>query len=451
MVLQKLYFPFSERSGVNNHSLAHLKTVGPGPNIRRSKGQHATESMAAASGSPIVHSVIGDRLYITQGVDSFPASDDFHCFKPSEKIEYFPFCDDFGPMNFLCVVHFIEQLEQALDENPKGKVFYMVDDGKRNLANAVFLLGSYMLLSLEMHTDDVVENFSWVNADLVEDFRDATFSAPSFRLAIADCWRGLAKGMQLSWVRRAAPGNAMWGRINIEQYAHYDCPLQGDLHEVVPGLIFAFKGPVDLGALEYLDDARGHRHFSPAFCADMLNDMDVATVVRLNAAEYDGAVFNAHGIRLLDIPFADCTAPPPRVAIAFLSAVDAAEKGGRAVAVHCLAGLGRTGTLIALWLMRSRGFTAREAMGWLRIMRPGSVIGEQQHYLCALGRALAHARARALTSDSATAGADEDEGTRGPAAASAETSQKLAGDVTAGTARRAAARARAAISTGSDI
>ena len=36
----------------------------------------------------------------------------------------------------------------------------------------------------------------------------------------------------------------------------------------------------------------------------------------------------------------------------------------------------RTGTLIALWLMRSHGFTAREAMGWLRIMRPGSVIEE---------------------------------------------------------------------------
>jgi cell division cycle 14 len=43
---------------------------------------------------------------------------------------------------------------------------------------------------------------------------------------------------------------------------------------------------------------------------------------------------------------------------------------------------GRTGTLTALYLMRSWGFGAREAMGWLRIMRPGSVIGPQQHYLC---------------------------------------------------------------------
>mmetsp|Transcript_52774 Transcript_52774/g.138842 ORF Transcript_52774/g.138842 Transcript_52774/m.138842 type:complete len:148 (-) Transcript_52774:114-557(-) len=40
-------------------------------------------------------------------------------------------------------------------------------------------------------------------------------------------------------------------------------------------------------------------------------------------------------------------------------------------------GLGRTGTLVAAYMMRYHGFTAREAMGWLRIMRPGSVMGEQ--------------------------------------------------------------------------
>jgi hypothetical protein len=32
--------------------------------------------------------------------------------------------------------------------------------------------------------------------------------------------------------------------------------------------------------------------------------------------------------------------------------------------------------------MKHHGFTAREAMGWLRIVRPGSVIGQQQQFLC---------------------------------------------------------------------
>ena len=45
------------------------------------------------------------------------------------------------------------------------------------------------------------------------------------------------------------------------------------------------------------------------------------------------------------------------------------------------AGLGRTGTLIALYLMKHHSFTALEAMGWLRLVRPGSVIGPQQHFL----------------------------------------------------------------------
>jgi hypothetical protein len=54
-----------------------------------------------------------------------------------------------------------------------------------------------------------------------------------------------------------------------------------------------------------------------------------------------------------------------------------------ALAVHGKAGLGRTGTLIALYMMKHHGFSARAAMGWLRILRPGSVIGAQQDFLCA--------------------------------------------------------------------
>ena len=40
-----------------------------------------------------------------------------------------------------------------------------------------------------------------------------------------------------------------------------------------------------------------------------------------------------------------------------------------------------TGTLIGCYLMKHYNFTHFEAIAWIRICRPGSIIGPQQHFL----------------------------------------------------------------------
>lgn len=90
----------------------------------------------------------------------------------------------------------------------------------------------------------------------------------------------------------------------------------------------------------------------------------------------------------------------------FLSIVES-EPG--IVAVHCKAGLGRTGTLILMWAMKHFRWGANEAIGYLRWMRPGSIIGPQQQFLKAnesrLWKMGAHTQAReAMEAAAARAG-----------------------------------------------
>lgn len=77
---------------------------------------------------------------------------------------------------------------------------------------------------------------------------------------------------------------------------------------------------------------------------------------------------------MLDLYFPDGSTPSLLIIKKFLKAV---EQTPGAVAVHCRAGLGRTGTLIALYLMNKFGFSAPDVIAYLRMMRPGCVLGIQ--------------------------------------------------------------------------
>ena len=139
---------------------------------------------------------------------------------------------------------------------------------------------------------------------------------------------------------------------------------------MVPGKFFAMRGPRSIrgGTARWRDAPSGSRDFTPQHFAEILTQFDVRAVVRLNLPAYDAAEFEAAGIAVVDLGFADCSTPPPDVAVAFLMLAEALPG---ALAVHCKAGLGRTGTLVALYLMKHHGFGARDAIAWMRIVRPG--------------------------------------------------------------------------------
>ena len=286
---------------------------------------------------------------------------------------YTPFCDDFGPMNLGAVCRFGKLLKETEAENNGSDIVLLTLPEKRKVTNVAFLLGAYMIMELSYSPDEVAQSFICIEPLLLS-FRDVSPGKQNFRLFLSDCWEGLFQAKELSWVSFAPAG------FELSDYEHCDNPLNADLHEVVPGKFIAMRGPVSIrGGRAYEDTASGVRNFSPAHYADILRQYDVQVVVRLNEACYNDAEWSREGLALADLPFDDCAPPPAAVVAKFLAI---AEGVPGALAVHCKAGLGRTSTLIALYMMKHHGFTARQAMGWLRIVRPGSVIGPQQQFLC---------------------------------------------------------------------
>jgi len=326
--------------------------------------------------------VIENKLYLANA-PAKSKNNEYRYISTSDYLEYSPLCDDFGPMNISSVMRFIDLLQEEMTYYSNKTIVYMADRGRRPLTNAAFLMGSYLILKLDYDPERVTKIFESIGPYAFEPFRDATFSPVDFGLSLMDCWKALVKGKSLGWIRSPERPGAKWGMIGMEEYEHYENPLNGDLVQVVPNKFVAFKGPVDLPGGAVYQDEGGFRRFGPGYYVPVFRALGVTTVVRLNERCYDELVFTRAGIRHVDLEFRDCTSPPADVVTAFLEAADETEGS---VAVHCKAGLGRTGTLIALDMMRRHGFCARSAMGWLRIMRPGSVIGDQQAFLCAMER-----------------------------------------------------------------
>lgn len=88
--------------------------------------------------------------------------------------------------------------------------------------------------------------------------------------------------------------------------------------------------------------------------------------------------FTSVGIDHHELFFPDGTVPSKEILIKFL---DISENSRAAIAVHCKAGLGRTGSLIGAYIIKHYQMSAHEAIAWMRICRPGSVIGQQQLWL----------------------------------------------------------------------
>lgn len=94
--------------------------------------------------------------------------------------------------------------------------------------------------------------------------------------------------------------------------------------------------------------------------------------VNLHRTPLDADNLREHGLTELHLPVRDFTAPPDQVLARAVAAIDASLVAGHSVAVNCGGGLGRTGTVVAAWLVK-QGTSADHAIQLVRQRRPGSI------------------------------------------------------------------------------
>ncbi|HEY8291525.1 MAG TPA: dual specificity protein phosphatase family protein, partial [Thermomicrobiales bacterium] len=84
-----------------------------------------------------------------------------------------------------------------------------------------------------------------------------------------------------------------------------------------------------------------------------------------------------HGLDVLHLPVDDLHAPTPAQLHYALAFIDRQQALGHAVAVHCLMGQGRTGTVLAAHRIRA-GSAPDTAIAELRALSPGAIGSPEQ-------------------------------------------------------------------------
>jgi len=326
--------------------------------------------------------ILPDKLYylpVKHGDNPVMRFSRYECFCVDEELVYWNFFLDFGPLNLGQLYRFCllvnRKIGTKLMPRPVNRPLLLyAGPSRQKQTNAVYLLLSYLLLYHDKSVQELCFEHKSLSAlcESCLSFHDASQGICTYNLTVVDCLRGLRRARELRFFD--------FDRFDVLEYEHFESVENGDLNWIVyPDLcgddsrhrsmhkpMLAFAGPHYCHSVS----PEGYVTLTPDSYIDYFKKKDVGLVVRLNKKMYDETEFTRNDIRHIEHSYQDGSIPPLPL---LMTIIDKMESSNGGIAVHCKAGLGRTGTIIGAYLMKHFDMTHSEVIGWMRICRPGMV------------------------------------------------------------------------------
>ena len=312
---------------------------------------------------------IPDRLYFVTLKSAIrpKSTPNTHYFSIDDELIYENFYADFGPLNLSLLYRYCVKLNKKLRSYTlaKKKIVHYTTLDSHKRANAAYLIASYAVIYLDKTPAEAYSPLQGGLNPPFTPFRDASFGVSVYTITILDCLNAIVKAKKAGYFD--------FDDFDCDEYEHYEKVQNGDFNWLVPEKFIAFCGPHPQSKID-----NGYPLHAPESYFPYFRLHSVITIVRLNRKIYDAKRFTRNGFQHEDLFFTDGSTPTDEILQKFLVIC---EEAPGAIAVHCKAGLGRTGSLIGCYMMKHWKWTAMETIAWLRICRPGSIIGHQQEWM----------------------------------------------------------------------
>lgn len=290
---------------------------------------------------------------IKDNKNMFITSSDYHEYRDCLKNEY-------GPINMgniILFINYISELKTKINEDIPIVYYVYNSNNNYDLLNALFLFGCYFIIKENYTIEKVLFDIHYIFEFCPQYYSDCISNYSGYVISIKDCFKTIKFIIDNKYFDI--------NKFNLNEYLYYNEYQFRDM-TIILDKFLAMSCPSSYKIDNIINE---------------LKKKNIKNVIRLNKdTSYDKNLFQDNNIIIHDLYFEDMTTPTIHIIKKFLNIISKYPVE-EIFAIHCKAGIGRTGILICIYLILKLNFKPKYAITYLRIMRPSSIMYHQGLFL----------------------------------------------------------------------